>query len=141
MKKKELLFIIESLELGGAEKSLVTLLRYLDYSAYNVSLILIKKEGVFNKFIPKEVNIIYYDIFKNTSFIKKIISRIIFLLLRKTNTKYNTAHLFWKAFGKNIPNHTKKYDIAIAYSQGFATYFTSKKIKANKKYSWLNIDY
>ena len=55
--------MIESLDLGGAEKSLVTLLQNLDYAKYKVSLLLIKKEGVFNKFVPKEVEIIHHKIF------------------------------------------------------------------------------
>ena len=35
--KKKLLFVIDSFECAGAEKSLVTLLSLLDYSKYNVT--------------------------------------------------------------------------------------------------------
>ena len=133
--------MIESLDLGGAEKSLVTLLQNLDYTSYKVTLLLIKKEGVFNKFVPEEVKIIYHDIFAKTTALKKIITRLNYWVLRKLNTKYNTAHLFWKTFGNLIPTHNKNYDIAIAYSQGFATYFVADKVTAKRKYSWLNTNY
>lgn len=133
--------MIESLDLGGAEKSLVTLLQNLDYTKYNVILLLIKKEGLFNKFVPKEVYVIHFDIFKGVSFIRKLITRLHFWIQRKVNTRYNTTHFFWQAYGINIPKHTKQYDIAIAYSQGFATYFVADKINARKKYAWLNTDY
>ena len=52
---KKIVFVIESLHHGGAEKSLVTLLNLLDYSKLQVDLILFKKGGEFEKFIPKEV--------------------------------------------------------------------------------------
>ena len=107
MARKSILFMIESLDLGGAEKSLVTLLQNLDYTSYKVTLLLIKKEGVFNKFVPEEVKIIYHDIFAKTTALKKIITRLNYWVLRKLNTKYNTAHLFWKTFGNLIPTHNK----------------------------------
>ena len=56
--KKNILFIIPSLEVGGGEKSLVSLLNQMDYSKYNVDLFLIKKEGLFLKMIPPEVNVL-----------------------------------------------------------------------------------
>ena len=42
--KKNILFIIPSLDVGGGEKSLVSLLNQMDYSKYNVDLFLIKKK-------------------------------------------------------------------------------------------------
>ena len=60
---KKLVLVIESLYHGGAEKSLITLLNLLNYSKLQVDLILFKKGGEFEKFIPKEVNIIYVNPF------------------------------------------------------------------------------
>ena len=56
--KKKLIFVIESLTLGGAEKSLVTLLNLLDYSKYDVDLILFAQGGAFQSLLPKEVNLL-----------------------------------------------------------------------------------
>ena len=53
--KKKLLFVIESLTLGGAEKSLVTLLNLLDYSKYDVDLLLFAHGGAFQQLLPPEV--------------------------------------------------------------------------------------
>ena len=39
---KKVLFFIESLQCGGAEKSLVTLLSLLDYNEFKIDLILFK---------------------------------------------------------------------------------------------------
>ena len=51
--KKKLLFVIDSLDCAGAEKSLVTLLSLLDYSKYNVDLFLFGHGGDLRKISPK----------------------------------------------------------------------------------------
>ena len=40
---KKILFVINSLAIGGSEKSLISLLSLLDYSKYEVDLIIFKK--------------------------------------------------------------------------------------------------
>ena len=54
--KKKLLFVIPSLEAGGGEKSLVTLLNTIDLQKYEVDVLLLKKEGLFLKLVPKFIN-------------------------------------------------------------------------------------
>jgi len=138
---KKVLFVIESLNCGGAEKSLVTLLNNLDFSKLSIELLLIKKGGDFEKFVPLEVKVIYHDPIESLDYFQKMVNRYKFFLLRLFVRKYHLAQLFWKAYGKNILGITKEYDIAIAYNQGFSTYFVAEKILANKKIAWLNIDY
>ncbi|MBG6187901.1 glycosyltransferase [Flavobacterium sp. CAN_S2] len=134
---KNLVFVIESLHLGGAEKSLVTLLQNIDYDKYAVDLILFHKEGVFEKFVPEEVTIIYNNIPK-----LNIAERIFYKFKRKfySNNSHH-AQLFWSIIHSKFTGITKKYDVAIAYNQGFATYFVNQYIVACKKVAWLNIDY
>ncbi len=143
MDKKTILFVIESLHCGGAEKSLVTLLSNFDYSKFQVDLLLIKKGGEFEKFVPEQVTILYENSLNKISLHKKIKSKIKFAFTRKLpqNKIYNTAHLFWVAYGNLFKTIEKKYDFAIGYSQGFASYFVADKVIASKKYAWLNIDY
>jgi glycosyltransferase involved in cell wall biosynthesis len=117
------------------------LLQNIDYEKYNVDLLLITKGGEFEKFVPKQVNIIFKNITDKSNSLSHFVNRIQFYLLNKINKSYNSHHIFWTVFKKNITNHEKKYDVAVAYSQGFATYFVAEKVMANKKFSWLNIDY
>ena len=58
LNKKNIVFVIPNLGPGGAEKSLVNLLNVIDYSKYDVDLILIHKSGLFLNMIPSNVNII-----------------------------------------------------------------------------------
>lgn len=56
--KKKILFVINSLGLGGAEKSLTSLLSTFDYSQYEVDLLMFRPNGMFLSLLPKEVNIL-----------------------------------------------------------------------------------
>lgn len=56
--KKKILFIMPSMFIGGAERSLLGLLDVIDYSQYDVSLFLLRHEGEFLPLIPKEAKIL-----------------------------------------------------------------------------------
>ncbi|HIE46077.1 MAG TPA: hypothetical protein EYP87_07945 [Flavobacteriaceae bacterium] len=56
---RKLLFVIESLHHGGAEKSLITLLNTVNLGDFEVDLILFKKGGEFENHLPKNINVIY----------------------------------------------------------------------------------
>lgn len=58
MTKKRIFISMHYLELGGAEISLIGLLQALDYSKYDVDLLLHRHQGELMQFIPKEVNLL-----------------------------------------------------------------------------------
>ena len=84
---KKVLFFIESLQCGGAEKSLVTLLSLLDYNEFKIDLILFKKGGEFEKFVPDNVSIEYVLPHKKTKSIFSFYNRIKFWVLKKLKLK------------------------------------------------------
>ena len=47
---KKLLFVIHSLAIGGSEKSLVSLLNTIDYTKYEVDLMMFKRGEDFENF-------------------------------------------------------------------------------------------
>lgn len=47
--KKKILFVINSMGCGGAEKSLLSLLSLLDYDRYDVTLQMFRRGGMFEK--------------------------------------------------------------------------------------------
>ena len=49
---------MESMRIGGAEKSLLTILDKIDYKKFDVDLFLFNHSGELLKFIPKNVNIL-----------------------------------------------------------------------------------
>lgn len=85
---KKILFTANSMCFGGIEKALINILKNIDYSKYDVTLILQDKNGVFLNDIPSNVNVIEYKISnsKNVLF-RKIYNRfkMIFTCLRYHN--------------------------------------------------------
>lgn len=133
---KNIVFVIESLHLGGAEKTLITLLNNLDYSQYNVDLITFHNDGFFREFVPEKVNQIVFPFPKLS-----IIDRIRYKIKRQKNKSKHDAQLFWPIISSYFKKIEKQYDVAIAYNQGFVTYFVSEFVTSICKYAWLNINY
>lgn len=153
--KKQLLFVIESLTLGGAEKSLVTLLNLLDYSKYEVDLLLFAQGGAFQQLLPKEVNLLPipdYFAYNAIPWSKagrklkepgKMLAQLRYSVALRTG-KHNhieKAVLLWQASHRCFDMLPKEYDVAIAYAQGVPTFFVAEKVKAKKKAAWINATY
>lgn len=156
--KKEILFVIDSLDIAGAEKSLVTLLNLIDYTNYSVDLQLFSYGHALEKLIPKQVNLLKplnytkfsHFTFKNAlkqTFFKgdwKMFTARLFYSIKIRTGKYSNpekAIIFWQKVASVIGNNPKKYDVAISYSQGVPTYYVTDKIKANKKLAWINVTF
>lgn len=152
---KNILFVIDSLTCGGAEKSLVSLLNNIDYLKYNVDLLLFKRGGEFEKFLPSKVNLLEipdYFKFLNGKYKGKKRNKINYRIYRlKTslnlrinnisNKRIHSEQIVYKSIRNILIPIDKHYDIAVAYNQGFPTYFVSEKIKASKKLAWINCNY
>lgn len=149
MTKKRLLFVIDSLNVGGAEKSLVTLLNLLDYSRYEVDLQLFAYGGVFERFLPKDVNLLPpLDYVKFLSFPlwrqllcpKKCGARFTYSIkTRKNNLNHSDrARIYWDTIGECISMSGRFYDVAIGYGQNVPTFYVIDKVKAAQKYVWVN---
>lgn len=149
---KKILIMINSLEIGGSEKSLVSLLNMIDYKKYSVDLQMLKIGEEFDKYIPKEVNVLpipkYYKYIEDGSSILKIskfYTRIKTAYNLRKNLRLNnllhTQQILYINQKKVIEENLKKYDIAIGYAQGFPTYYIVEKVRAKKKIAWINCDY
>lgn len=133
--KKHILFSIDSLHCAGAEKSLTTLLSLIDYSKYDVDLMMFGHGGVLEELVPKEVNIL--EPLKYTKFTEKSLKESIIYTLKKgtykmlksrlefslaiRNKQYTNAQkarILWQKTSNVIEHNPKKYDIAISYAQG-----------------------
>jgi len=152
--KKKILFVIDSLAIGGAEKSLVTLLSMLDYAKYDIDLQLFAKHGQLQEFIPKQVNQlpeIPYIVFLQKSIREQLRSLnplklfpgyVYRQLIRKRKlSPIDSSCAYWKCFRHRIERNNKHYDIAIGYGQGTPTMYVADKVTATKKFAWINACY
>lgn len=153
--KKTILFVNESLTLGGGEKSLIALLSNLNPELYEIDLQLFKYGGELDTFIPHYVNIlppIVYTCFASRSWVSNIRSAFnknAFKFL-KSKVEYSVrlrirtynhpekAQLYWDAVSSSISELPKKYDVAIAYAQGVPTFYVMDKIESRQKVTWIN---
>lgn len=136
--RKKILFVIDSLNCGGAEKSLVSLLNSLDYSKIEVDLMIITRSGIFEKYVPKEVNIISNAI--NPSCFFRILFSIALRISKLFKLNRHSAEIKYQCINRSIPKLNIKYYVAIAYQQGLPTYYVSSKVAADKKICWINCD-
>ena len=93
---KKLLFTAYSLDVGGIETALVTLVNQLQKMGYHVTIALEKKEGIFLKELNPKIKIIEYSPSNNKN---KLIRKIINLLKRiKFILKYKNRYDFSASF-------------------------------------------
>lgn len=150
--KKRILFVINSLGLGGAEKSLTSLLNTIDYSRYEVDLQMFNPGGMFMKLLPEHVHVLpQLDFLKSNQSIKNqllhpkyLCARVVAaigLRLNKGKNKLHDAQCYWKYAGFAFDKLGGNYDAAIAWGQGNPTHYVAEKVQASKKIAFVNADY
>lgn len=140
--KKRVLFLIDSLTCGGAEKSLISLLPLLDYSQIDVDLLMFKRGGVFEKYVPQQVRVISHRLY-GSGFVDRLSQRLhqmCFSWNLRFGKKRHGAETHWRAMHQAVMPLEGQYDVAIAYQQGMPTFFLATKVNAVKKVAWINAD-
>lgn len=139
--RPRILFFIESLHCGGAEKSLISLLQSLDYDAVDVDLLTLIDTGIFRRYIPERVNIIKMPPSRGLiARLGKAAYSLVWRFYKMAGIRRHASELRWTFASKTYPPLDRHYDVAIAYQQGLPTYYISECVKANKKIAWINID-
>lgn len=132
--KERILFIIPSLNDGGAEKVLIDILRRMDYNKYSIDLLLDYRTGNLVEDVPEEVNMFY--IHKTFTIYDRIRQKVMRML--KLNLIYHNWFLIPK-MKKKIKN--RKYNTIVSFLEGPALYFHSKMMKyGNKHVTWVHCD-
>lgn len=125
--KRKILFLIPSLAGGGAERTLINLLKQIDYNEYDVELVVVLNHGVYLDNLPSEVKFIYL-------FESKFLVRMLAWLQKKVGFNY----LLRKRTENKIHG---QYDLGISYLDGNFTdlLFYIEGIK--KRYTWVHSSY
>ena len=146
------------MEVGGVERSLISMLNNFDYENNEVDLMLYRHTGDFMNLLTDKVNLLEEN--KSYSTFRKGIgqtikegnvflgaSRLLAKLigeLSKKDNKNNTEsvvqmQLMWKYALPFLPKLNKEYDVAISYL--WPHYFIAEKVKAKTKIAWIHTDY
>lgn len=150
-----------SLKIGGAEKSLVNIMNLLDYSQWQVDLLLFQNSGAFLDQVPKTVhiihdirpiNILFQDFSTTLRTEKNHLTSAVFLAFRRyfytffTTVKYRQfdrirINRWIRCYRRLIPDLRQKYDVAVAYAGGETLYYMVDKVKADRKIAYYHSDY
>lgn len=143
MPKKKLLFINGHLNAGGCERSLVDLLQHLDYSSYQVDLLLLEGMGDYSAELPTEVQVHLYTLGRafgplGVCLKRAVVTRDWFSL------RFRLIHLLSGYFGKRclslsrrlFPTCSGTYDAVIAFRQGICTDLAAYTFRGKKRISW-----
>lgn len=125
--KRRVLFIIPSLVGGGAERTLINLLKMLDYNLFEVDLISILNKGQLISQIPSEVG--FSTLFYNERLVR------IYSWLQK---RFGFEYLIKKRFQKNIKND---YDVGICFLDSNYTDYLFYTDRIKKRYTWVHSAY
>ena len=161
--KKKLLFVINTLGCGGAERAMLNLFDALDPKKYEISLFVLTGQGELSHALPKHVRLLnrdYKDVSVLTKEGRKLLIRSVLragskkgLFLRRASYllknfrdmrrrgKILPDKLCWRVLSDGAPLIRRGYDLAVAYLEGGATYYVAEHVKARKKAAFVHIDY
>ena len=155
--KKKILFMVSSMNIGGVEKSLLSLLAVIPKEKYEITILTLDKKGGFLEYIPNNVKLIEAEWFKYIkpiimdtpqNIIKRYIKNYEFIKIHSfiysyfKSKKINDRYIYYKHVLKSIPECKEKYDVAIAYAgpTEIIDAYISHKVKAEKKIAWVHFD-
>lgn len=143
--KKKIIFVIPHLTIGGVQKSLISALKVIDYDKFDVTVYLRKNRTDLLQLIDKRAAVIIND--DKAHYYRKPYAVFLQLLCfafkligkgekaDKINIKLtdfivkDSMEYEHKQFFEN-----QKYDIAIAYVQGYVAQFVAEYVSAEKKF-------
>lgn len=139
---RKVLFINGHLNTGGVERSLVDVLKHMDYSKYAVDLLLLEDTGDYVSELPSKVNVLFRDIHHTYgSFVSSIRQCIVahdwmclrlrFLFLLQ---KFFGACALKRAAAILLGKH--HYDCVIGFRPGICSDLAAYSVRADRKITW-----
>lgn len=161
--KKKVLFVINTLSRAGAETAMLALLRTLLREPVEIYVYVVLGQGELRRELPEEVTVLnrsYSDTSvlseKGRRYLKKTVLRSFFhhgRWLQKTAYIIKNAvdmakckrvmpdKLLWRMLSDGGEMMSLQYDLAVAYLEGGAAYYTADHVNAKKKAAFIHISY
>lgn len=139
---KHILFINGHLNAGGVERSLVDILKHMDYTKYTVDLLLLEDTGDYASELPPEVKVLFRDIHHTYGSFASSIRRCIvahdWMCLR-----LRFLFLLQKFFGAcalkrvaTILLGKHHYDCVIGFRPGICSDLAAYSVQTDRKITW-----
>lgn len=139
---KKLLFINGHLNTGGVEKSLLDILKHLDYEKFEVDLLLLEELGDYASEIPEQVHV-QLRCLKNTY--GSVPSSLLHCIRQRDWFCFRMRLIFlmMKLFGQKEIRFARKfltgnqhYDCVIGFRPGICTQIAAFAVNADKRITW-----
>ena len=142
---KKVLFVVDEKMMGGVSILLHDILNFINIKKYEIDIMVLHDHGDYLDDLDKSIKVIYgTPFFEAIDYsLKEVIkSKSVKLIIKKL---YTIFLLKTKLIGRKIVKErkkclTKKYDVEIAFKDGFPALFTIYG-DSLKKYHWLHTDY
>ena len=157
--KKSILFAVRNMNIGGVEKSLISLLNSLNPSEYDIDVLLLENQGGFLGDIPSWVRVIcwggYADIRDEVNLPPLVMIKRLFMsgkILRafrllpgflSYKISKNIIHYYKAVFkGLSVTGLKKHYDFAVSYTSiiAYLSYIVLNYVSAEKYFGWIHFD-
>ncbi len=161
--KKKILFVINTLGRAGAEMAMLELIRRLPEEEYDISLYVVLGQGELVRELPEHVKVLnrtYQDtsvlsengrrhivktvirgFFHNGKWFQKLFHMAVVAHEMRKKGKLQMDKLLWRMLSDGGEYPKEAYDLAVAYLEGGATYFTADHVIAKRKAAFVHIDY
>ncbi len=160
---KKILFTINTMGRGGAERALLELLNRLDGRGYEVSLYVLLGQGELAGQLPPFVRLLNKNyqygsvldkagrrsmaktvvnaFFRNGNYIKKLGSVVRNFAVMRKSGRMQKDKLFWRVLSDGAPRFSQTWDLAVSWLEGGAVYYTADHVNARKKAAFIHINY
>lgn len=160
---KKVLVVINTLGHAGAEAALLELLRRLDPKEYELSLYVLMGQGELVSELPAHVRLLnkhYVDssvlskegkghmrkqvlkaMFRRGTVFRlcPYLVKNLFSMIKKRQLLVDK--LLWRVLSDGGERFTEHYDLAVAYLEGGSTYYVADHVNADKKATFVHVDY
>ncbi len=160
---KKILFVINTMGMGGGERGILELFDQIDLEKYEVSLFVLTGQGELIGQIPDKVHLlnrIYFPIsvldhpgklrliktVMRSMFIRGTICKRMGYIIRNLremvqNGDIQKNKIFWKVLSDGAQRLDQEYDLAVAYLEGGSAYYVASYVKAKRKAAFIHINY
>jgi len=142
------------MEIGGVERSLISMLEHFDDKNNEIDLMLYRHSGDLIPLIPEKANLLKelkaYRTFRMSISqvirsghiligIARLLAKVKASFSHVAENGYKQMQYMWKYALPFLPGIEKEYEIAISYL--WPHYFVAEKVSADKKMAWIHTDF
>lgn len=143
--RKNVLFVVDERRMGGVSVLLEDMMNMIDLSKYNIDILSLHNNGEMLEKLPKGVNLIFgtpYFSAVDFTYQEVIKKHDLSLLFKKIKIVFDmkTNNIEKRIVKERKKILNKKYDVEIAFKDGFTALFTGFG-DSKKKVHWLHYEY